>query len=108
MDKCDTGRIMSCDTNDGIAETLSKSQQNWNENYEALKAHVMETGHFPNKHDRRLNWYKYNAKLIKQGKLAPEREQLIHDMENMRSHEHTGGRKRKPQMQASDTIITNQ
>jgi len=55
----------------------------------------METGHFPNKHDRRLNWYKYNAKLIKQGKLSAERERLIHELENMRSGEHTGGRRKK-------------
>lgn len=67
----------------------------WNLNYEALKAHVAETGHFPNKHDKLLNWYKYNAKLIKQGKLSPEREQMIHELEEMRSGEHTGGRRKE-------------
>lgn len=49
---------------------------------------------FPNKHDKRLNWYKDNAKLIKQGKLSPEREVAIHEVEEMRSGEHTGGRRK--------------
>jgi hypothetical protein len=74
---------------------MSKNEEAWLSNYEALKAHVIETGHFPNKHDRWLNWYKYNVKLIKQGKLSEEREQMIHELENMRSGEHTGGRRRK-------------
>ena len=73
---------------------MGKNEDNWKVNYEALKAHVLETGHFPNKHDKRLNWYKYNAKLIKQGKLSPELEQMIHELEEMRSGEHTGGRKK--------------
>lgn len=71
-----------------------RNEENWLANYEALKAHVLDTGHFPNKPDKRLNWYKYNAKLIKQGKLSPEREQMIHELEEMRSGEHTGGRKK--------------
>lgn len=41
-----------------------------------------------------LNWYKYNSKLIKQGKLSAEREQMIHNLEDMRSGAHTGGRKK--------------
>ena len=73
---------------------VNKSEENWLANYQALKAHVLETGHFPNKHDKRLNWYKYNVKLIKQGKLSPEREQMIHEVEEMRSGEHTGGRRK--------------
>jgi hypothetical protein len=64
-----------------LLETMGKNDEPWFVNYEALKAHVIETGHFPNKHDRRLNWYKYNVKLIKQGKLSEEREQMIHELE---------------------------
>jgi hypothetical protein len=74
---------------------MRNTEETWFANYEALKAHVIETGHFPNKHDRRLNWYKYYAKLIKQGKLSDERERMIHELEDMRSGEHTGeGRKK--------------
>ena len=29
---------------------MAKNEENWLANYEALKAHVLETGHFPNKH----------------------------------------------------------
>lgn len=36
---------------------MAKNEENWYANYEELKAHVLETGHFPNKHDKRLNWY---------------------------------------------------
>lgn len=73
----------------------TKNDENWLAKYEALKQWTLEHGHFPNKHDKRLNWDKYNAKLIKQGKLSPEREQMIHELEEMRSGEHTGGRKPK-------------
>lgn len=31
-----------------------KNDANWLANFEALKAHVIETGHFPNKHDKSL------------------------------------------------------
>ena len=75
-----------------------KNDENWHANYEALKLWTLEHGHFPNRakiEGRGLwNWYKYNAKLIKQGKLSPEREQMIHELEEMRSGEHTGGRRR--------------
>jgi hypothetical protein len=73
---------------------MNKNEESWLANYEALKTHAIEIGHFPNKHDRLLNWYKYNAKLIRQGKLSEERERMIHELENTRSGEHTGGRKK--------------
>ena len=79
--------------------TISKNDDNWLANCEALRQWTLEHGHFPNraKIEGRglLNRYKYNAKLIKQGKLSPEREQMIHELEEMRSGEHTGGRKPK-------------
>lgn len=78
------------------------NEERWLANYDALKAHVFETGHFPNKHDKRLNWYKYNAKLIKQRKLSPEREQMIHEVESMRSGSHTGGRRKRTLSESSE------
>lgn len=73
------------------------NESRWNQNYEALKQWTLEYGHFPNRAKLEgrglLNWYKYNAKLIKQRKLSPEREKMIHELENMRLHEHMGGRK---------------
>lgn len=68
------------------------------DNKETLKQWTLEHGHFPNRAKIEgwglLNWNKYNAKLIKQGKLLSEREQMIHELEGMRSGEHTGGRRR--------------
>lgn len=76
----------------------TKNEENWFANYQALKQWTLEHGHFSNraKVEGRglLNWYKYNAKLIKQGKLPSDREQLIHELEDLRSGRHTGGRKR--------------
>lgn len=31
------------------------NNERWLANYEKLKAHVQEIGHFPNKHEKRLN-----------------------------------------------------
>lgn len=66
-----------------------RNDERWLENYGALKQWTLEHGHFPNraKIEGRglLNWFKYNAKLIKQGKLSPEREDMIHRQEGMRS-----------------------
>lgn len=82
----------------------TRNDEKWMANYEALKVHVLETGHFPNKHDKRLNWYKYNAKLIKQGKISPERGQMIHELEEMRSGLHTGGRKKASALRVKYTL----
>lgn len=74
---------------------MSKYDVNWLTNYKALKAHVLETGHFPNKHDKRLNWAKFQMKKIKAGTLEPERQRLFEELMGMRSGGHTGGRRPK-------------
>lgn len=43
--------------------TLSDS---WHENFEALKAHVAQTGHFPNRHTRLNNRCRYQRKRSRQ------------------------------------------
>lgn len=70
-----------------------KNDERWLANYEALKIHVLETGHFPNKHDKRLNRAKFQMKKIKAGTLEPERQQLFEELMAM-SQEHTGGRRK--------------
>lgn len=66
-----------------------KRDEHWYENYELLKAFIEETGHLPNKKkvENRglLNWWKYNKKLIKAGKLDVERVRLLEDLSNMRT-----------------------
>ena len=66
-----------------------KRDEHWYENYALLKAFIEETGHLPNKKkvENRglLNWWKYNKKLIKAGKLDGERVRMLEDLSNMRT-----------------------
>ena len=67
---------------------MNRDEQ-WFYNYALLKAFIEETGHLPNKKkvENRglLNWWKYNKKLIKAGKLDVERMQLLDELSNMRT-----------------------
>ena len=67
---------------------MGKTEDKWNANYDALKAVVETYLHLPNnkKVENRglLNWWKYNQRLIKQGKLAVERVQLLSELSKMR------------------------
>lgn len=67
---------------------MGKTEDKWNANYDALKAFVETYCHLPNKKkvENRglLNWWKYNQRLIKQGKLAVERVQLLSELSKMR------------------------
>lgn len=71
------------------------NQERWLANYEALKTHVLETGHFCDKHTRLCNWVKFQRKRIKAGTMPEEQMRLFQKLEGMRSGEHTGGRKKK-------------
>ena len=66
----------------------------WQENYEALKAHVAETGHFPSKHTKLNNWCRYQRKRIKIGLMPLEQKVLFEELVASRSIEHTGGKKK--------------
>lgn len=72
-----------------------KNDEKWIRNYEALKEHVLETGHFFNKHHTLCNWAKYQRKRIKAGIMPDEQLKLFQELEGMRSDSHTGGRKKK-------------
>lgn len=67
---------------------MNRDEQ-WYNNYALLKAFIEETGHLPNKKkvENRglLNWWKYNKKLIKAGKLDAERMQLLDELSHMRT-----------------------
>ena len=71
------------------------NEDNWLANYEELKAYVLETGHFFNKHSRGNNWVKYQRKRIKAGTMLEDQKSLFEPLEKMRSGAHTGGRKKK-------------
>ena len=65
-----------------------KRRQNWFRTYELLKAYVKENKHLPGKRrvENRglLNWWKYDRKLILQGKLDKERVQMLDELGQMR------------------------
>lgn len=48
----------------------------WFSNFEALKVHVAETEHFPNKHTKLNNWCQYQRKRMKAG-LTPEEQRVL-------------------------------
>lgn len=76
----------------------SKSESNWYQNYDALKAYILERGHLPDKHvvENRalLSWAKYQRKKIKEGTLENEKRELFESLLATRSNEHTGGRRK--------------
>ena len=76
------------------ATKSTKHEENWQANFLALKAHVEKTGHFPNKHTTLNNWVRYQRKRMKAGLMTEEQERLFLELSAMRSHEHTGGRKK--------------
>ena len=67
---------------------LSKTEVNWRNNYALLKAYIEEHVHLPNKKrvENRglLNWWKYNQKLIRAGKLSAEKVLLLKELGDMR------------------------
>ena len=71
-------------------------------NYEALKAYMAEHGHLPDKHvvENRalLSWAKYNRRKIKEGSLDAEKRDMFEALLASRSTEHTGGRRKKNEM----------
>lgn len=77
---------------------VSKNDIKWMENYEALKAYILQRGHLPDKHvvENRalLSWAKYQRKKIKEETLDAEKRELFESLLATRSTEHTGGRKK--------------
>lgn len=74
---------------------MRTNESNWYRNFEALKAHVAETGHFPDKHSILNNWCRYQRKRIKAGTMPEEQKTLFEELAASRSTAHTGGRRRK-------------
>ena len=77
---------------------ISKSEENWITNYEALKVYIDEHHHLPDKHkveNRGLLSWKYQMKKKKAGTLTGEQERMLQELAESRSTEHTGGRRKK-------------
>ena len=67
---------------------MSRRESVWNTRYVELKAYIEKFGQLPDKHrvDNRAlqNWWKYNRRLLKNGKLDEGRTLLITNLGNMR------------------------
>ncbi len=65
-----------------------KNEERWRYNYTELKSYIEEHGQLPNKkkteNRRLLNWWKYNRKLIKLGKISNERAKMLAKMSETR------------------------
>ena len=63
---------------------MTKNEKKWAENYELLKEYIAEHRQLPDKkkveHRSLLNWWKYNSKLIRQGKLDEMRTELLMEL----------------------------
>lgn len=66
----------------------SRNEEKWNANYLALKEYILAHGHLPDKKkvENRglLNWWKYNKKCGKLGKLSEERADMLQILSDMR------------------------
>lgn len=80
----------------------SKTDEKWMASNEALKAYIFEQGHLPDKHVKTnrslLSWAKYQRKKIKEGTLDAEKRELFESLLATPSTEHTGGRRKKIEM----------
>ena len=67
---------------------VNKRDLKWQENYEQLKDYVVKYRHLPNKKkvENRglLNWWKYNKKMVRLGKMDAERVVLLKELNKMR------------------------
>lgn len=64
------------------------NKERWQVNYDLLLKYVLENGQLPdkNKIEARslLNWWKYNRKRLKQGKLTNEQILLLDKLSSLR------------------------
>lgn len=68
---------------------IKKSELNWLTHYVALKGYVEKHRQLPDKKKEEgralLNWWKYQKKLMKQGKIPSERQELLKLLSEMRT-----------------------
>lgn len=67
----------------------SKNEEKWRNHYNELRQYILSNGHLPDKkkieNRALLNWWKYNKKCIKQGKLDTDKILLLQELSNMRT-----------------------
>lgn len=73
---------------------MEKNEENWLSKYTALRKHVEAHGHLTDRHTQLNHWWKYQKKKRKEGKLTDEQCRLLDELMGLRTHEHTGGRRK--------------
>lgn len=67
---------------------MNKRDLKWQENYERLKDYVVKYRHLPNKKKAEnrglLNWWKYNKKMVRLGRMDAERVVLLEELNQLR------------------------
>jgi hypothetical protein len=67
-----------------------RNEKKWLGNYTKLKAYIEEHGQLPDKKKEEnrnlLNWWKYNRRLTKQGKISSERAKMLAELSRARKY----------------------
>ena len=70
---------------------MTTNERNWMANYNALKEYIYANRHLPDKRkvENRglLNWWKYNKKRIKLGKIYEQKIRMLQELSDMRNME---------------------
>lgn len=70
---------------------MTTNERNWMANYNALKEYIDANRHLPDKKkvENRglLNWWKYNKKRIKLGKIDEQKIRMLQELSDMRNME---------------------
>ncbi len=70
---------------------MTTNERNWMANYNALKEYIYANRHLPDKRkvENRglLNWWKYNKKRIKLGKIDEQKIRMLQELSDMRNME---------------------
>ncbi len=70
---------------------MTTNERNWMDNYNALKEYIYANRHLPDKRkvENRglLNWWKYNKKRIKLGKIDEQKIRMLQELSDMRNME---------------------
>ena len=70
---------------------MTTNERNWMANYNALKEYIYANRHLPDKRkvENRglLNWWKYNKKRIKLGKIDEQKLRMLQELSDMRNME---------------------
>lgn len=73
-----------------IAPTMTKNEERWLKNYAQLRDYIKEHHQLPDKKKVEfralLNWWKYNRKLIRLGKIDDNRAKLLQELSDSRTN----------------------